>query len=136
MDNLTHALFGAALAGVVVPEDALPARRRLFYAAGIVAANLPDLDLVYTAVTPAPLGYLLHHRGHTHTLVALVAQAAVLAGLCHLSPAGRGVGGSVRGRLWGLLAAGLLSHVLLDAGNSYGVHPFFPFDARHTLPRV
>ena len=58
-----------------MPADALPPERRLFYAAGIVAANLPDLDLFYTAVTPAPLGYLLHHRGHTHTLVGLVVQA-------------------------------------------------------------
>ena len=35
-----------------------------------------------------------------------------------------------RARLWTLIAAGLLSHLLLDAGNSYGVHPFFPFDSR------
>ena len=33
-------------------------------------------------------------------------------------------------RLWTLIAAGLLSHSRLDAGNSYGVHPFFPFDSR------
>jgi inner membrane protein len=130
LDNLTHSLFGAALAGVAVPSGAPPARRRFFYAAGIVAANLPDLDLAYTAVTPAPLGYLLHHRGHTHTLAALVVQWVILAAAGHAAPAGRGLGASDRGRLWLLLAAGLLSHILLDSGNSYGVHPFFPFDNR------
>jgi inner membrane protein len=128
LDNLTHSLFGAALAGALVPEDAPAARRRLFYTAGIAAANLPDLDLVYTWVTPPPLGYLLHHRGHTHTLVFLALQGAALAGLCALI--GRGADAGGRGRLWTLLALGLLSHVLLDAGNSYGVHPFPPLDAR------
>ena len=97
---------------------------------GILAANLPDLDLLYTGITPPPLGYLLHHRGHTHTLVGLLVQMAALAAVYRFLPPVRRLLRDERGRLWGLIAAGLLSHLLLDAGNSYGVHPFFPFDSR------
>ena len=113
----------------MLPADAPAPRHRLFYVAGIVAANLPDLDLLYTAMTPPPLGYLLHHRGHTHTLVALAVQWVIVAAVVHAA-AGRSLDASSRRRVWLLLAAGLLSHVLLDFGNSYGVHPFFPFDNR------
>ena len=45
----------------------------------------------------------------------------ILAGLGQAVPAVRRLNVSPRRRLWALLAAGLPSHVLLDAGNSYGV---------------
>jgi inner membrane protein len=129
MDNLTHSLVGAALAHLALPEDARP-HRRLFLAAGVVAANLPDIDLAYVGITPAPLGYLLHHRGHTHTLLGLLAQGALLALLCRaVPPIWRRVAGH-GSRMGALVAAGLITHLLLDAGNSYGVHPFHPFDSR------
>jgi inner membrane protein len=130
MDNLTHSLVGAALAHLALPEGAARAPRRMFLAAGVVAANLPDIDLLYVGVTPPPLGYLLHHRGHTHTLVGLAAQGLALAAACRLvPPLWRMVAGCAR-RLWALVAVALLSHILLDAGNSYGVHPFYPLDGR------
>jgi inner membrane protein len=130
LDNLTHSLLGAALAEVALPPGAPRPVRRLYYVAAVAAANLPDLDLLYTRVTPSPLGYLLHHRGHTHTLVGLAAQAVLFGLLCRLLGPARRLASSGRLRLWILIAAGLLSHILLDAGNSYGVHPFYPFDAR------
>jgi inner membrane protein len=129
VDNITHSLVGAALAEIALPADAPPARRTLFLTVGIVAANLPDADLVYTGVTSAPLGYLLHHRGHTHTVVGLVAQALLLGALCWL-PAVRRRCGAPDARLYLLLAAALLSHLVLDSWNSYGVHPFWPVDVR------
>ena len=130
MDNLTHSLVGVALAHVALPDAAPRTRRGVFLAGGVLAANLPDIDLLYVGITPPPLGYLLHHRGHTHTLVGLVAQGLLLAVACRLvPPLWRLVAGASR-RMWALLAAALLSHILLDAGNSYGVHPFYPFDAR------
>ncbi len=61
---------------------ALSRTRTAFIRAGIVAANAPDVDLLYTGITEAPLGYLLHHRGHSHTLPGLVALGLVIwAGL-------------------------------------------------------
>lgn len=130
MDNLTHSLVGAALAHLALPEDATRPQRRLFLAASVVAANLPDIDLAYVGITPPPLGYLLHHRGHTHTLVGLVAQGALLALVCRVVPPLWRLVAGQRARMGALIVAGLLTHLLLDAGNSYGVHPFHPFDAR------
>jgi inner membrane protein len=129
VENLTHSLVGAAFAELALPPTASPAQRRLFFTASIIAANLPDADLLYARITPPPLGYLLHHRGHTHTLVGLAVQALVIGLVC-LLPATKKLIAPLRTRFWTLIAASLLSHVVLDSLNSYGVHPFYPFNNR------
>lgn len=129
MENLTHSLLGATLAELALPADATPAQRRIFFNVGIIAANLPDADLLYTRITEPPLGYLIHHRGHTHTIGGLIVQAILMAAVCMLPAIARRVG-PARTRLWSLIALGLLSHLVADSWNSYGVHPFWPFDAR------
>ena len=129
MENLTHSLIGATLAELFVPRSASPSKRGFFFTAGVVAANLPDADLVYARITPPPLGYLLHHRGHTHTLVGIAALGAAF-GLLFLIPRVRRGLADCRGRFWGLVACALLSHIVADAWNWYGVHPFWPFDNR------
>jgi inner membrane protein len=129
VENLTHSLLGAALAELTLPADATKTQRRLFFVAGIVAANLPDADLIYTRITPSPLGYLLHHRGHTHTVAGLAVLALLMGAVC-LLPAMRRQVGTLRPRLWTLIALGLLGHLVLDSWNSYGVHPFWPLDVR------
>lgn len=113
MDNITHSLVGAALAEVALRDRATPTQRRLFFAAGVVSSNLPDLDLLVTGLTPPPLGYLLHHRGHTHTLVGLVAQGLVAWALCWLLPVVRRLAAADRARLLALMAGGLGGHLLL-----------------------
>jgi inner membrane protein len=143
VDNITHTLIGVVLAELTLPRETTsitsttsPASstRRLFVAAGAIAANAPDLDLVYVGITPFPLGYLLHHRGHTHTVIGVIVQVVLIALACQLVLRliqGPGVWRTVsRARLWGLIAVALASHIALDACNSYGVHPFYPFDAR------
>ncbi|MFL5617522.1 MAG: metal-dependent hydrolase [Gemmatimonadaceae bacterium] len=129
MDNLTHSLLGATLAELALPAGASRVARRTFFVAGIVAANLPDADLVYTRITPAPLGALLHHRGHTHTVAGLVLLGLAMVAVC-LIPRIRDSVGPMRGRLWTLIAIALASHLVLDSWNSYGVHPFWPIDSR------
>jgi inner membrane protein len=130
VENITHSLIGATLAELALPADASPAQRKLFFTAGIVAANLPDGDLVYTSITPAPLGYLLHHRGHTHTLVGCIVLAAAFWLVVEIiPPLRRGVAESPR-RFWSMIAIALLSHITADSWNVYGVHPFWPFDNR------
>jgi inner membrane protein len=129
VENLTHSLIGAALAEVALPRDATRSQRTLFFVSGIIAANLPDADLVYTSITPPPLGYLLHHRGHTHTVAGIIVLAA-LFGVVSLIPALRRVIRPVEPR-YGLLVIGALaSHLVADSWNSYGVHPFWPLDNR------
>jgi inner membrane protein len=125
MDNITHSLIGAALAGASVPPAATPAQRRTFFIAGILAANLPDFDLLYSRITPPPLGYLLHHRGHTHTVVGLMAFA-VLIWLATRLPRVREAIGTATWRFWLLVVLALGSHLIADGWNSYGIHPFFP----------
>lgn len=128
MDNVTHSLLGAALATFALPTAVLPRQRTLFLAAGILASNAPDLDLLYVGIMPPPLGYLLHHRGHTHTLAGLAGLGA-LFGLAALAiPALRRLIRANGVRLALLIAVALVSHVLLDACNSYGVHALYPID--------
>jgi inner membrane protein len=129
VENLSHSLLGAAMAELALPPSATRAQRRIFFTAGVIAANLPDADLLYSNITPPPLGYLLHHRGHTHTLVGVLGQALLIGAVC-LVPALQRRLGDTRKRLWVLIAASLLGHLILDSWNSYGVHPFSPFDMR------
>jgi inner membrane protein len=130
VDNITHSLIGATLAELAVPATASSAQRRLFFTAGIIAANLPDADLVYTAISPPPIGYLLHHRGHTHTLVGCVALAAAFWLVVKIIPGLRRAVSEAPRRFWTLIAVALLSHLTADSWNVYGVHPFWPFDNR------
>jgi inner membrane protein len=95
-----------------------------------VAANMPDLDFAYSGITPQPLGYLLHHRGHTHTVLGLAVLALGLVMIYRLLPAVGKLRPGDRLRLWGIIAVALGSHVALDALNSYGVHPFYPFESK------
>ena len=58
-----------------------------------------------------------------------VAALALLLALSYraLNPVRRLAAGS-KAKLFSLIAAAAASHLLLDALNSYGVHPFYPFD--------
>ncbi len=87
---------------------------RCLSARGIIAANLPDLDLAYSWITPSPIGYLLHHRGHTHTVVGLLALAIGLVAAYWFFPAVRKMRLSGRVRFWLLIAIALASHLALD----------------------
>ncbi|MFS2020464.1 metal-dependent hydrolase [Massilia sp. CT11-108] len=141
MDNLTHSVVGLGIGALIdrsVPaepaSDAQRVRTRLLLTIGCLASNFPDLDLVLTKLLEAPLGYLLHHRGHTHTLLAALGEVALLLGLVWLLwPAARGLlRTSPRARFAALLMAcvGMVLHISMDGLNVYGVHPFWPFDAR------
>jgi len=138
MDNITHSVVGLGVGELVqrsLPPEADHARQktrhRLLLTACAVASNFPDLDLLFTHLAPAPLGYLLHHRGHTHTLLYLVPQALLLLALLWaLWPNARALlreSGAARRGLGMALAAGFLLHIGMDFMNNYGVHPFYPF---------
>ena len=120
--------MGIALADLSMGGRATKAQRPLLVGAGIIAANLPDIDLAYSRITPPPIGYLLHHRGHTHTVVGLIALMLVLVCAYWFFPSVRKMRLIGRLRFWLLIAIALASHLALDALNSYGVHPFYPFD--------
>lgn len=141
MDNLTHSLIGLALgelADRALPADPDPqrarTRRRVLLATGALASNFPDLDLVLTPLLAPPLGYLLHHRGHTHTLLYALPQIALLLGLLWLLwPGARRLmreDRTARNAVLATAGVGMVLHLSLDFLNSYGVHPFHPLDSR------
>jgi inner membrane protein len=130
VDNVTHAFVGAAMAECAVPNGAAARTRAVLMFAGVVAANAPDIDLVYTGIIEEPLGYLLHHRGHSHTVPGLAALGLLIwGGLRVLPRAWESVRGAER-RVIALIAAALISHVLMDTANGYGTHLFYPISSR------
>ena len=137
MDNLTHTVFGFLIAESAfalrarrsTPADAL--RPALLWSSGF-ANNLPDFDFLYTSISGEKVGYLLHHRGHTHTLVAALPQGVLIAGVLFAWARLFRVALSREDRIV-LAAVALLGpffHIGLDATNVYGVHPLWPFVPR------
>jgi inner membrane protein len=146
VDNVTHALAGMLMADATTVYVSGRSRGRVpdrFRTAavimGIAAAEFPDTDLVYSGplVGMGKLGYLLHHRGHTHTIVWAVLGAMLLWWVARWwwhrrATADEAAWWAAHGSraLLALALAGTLSHLVLDWTNSYGVHPFWPLDDR------
>jgi inner membrane protein len=131
VDNLTHSLAGMLVADAVCAwrREARPHVRAAAALTSALANNLPDVDLAYAGLAgPKPLGYLLHHRGHTHTLLlglplGWLLGSAIWRWFRRRHP---GAGTAERQLLWGLALSGPPLHLLLDFGNTYGVHPLWP----------
>ena len=141
MDNLSHSVVGLAVGELVhrslsqEPDSGRQTdRRRLLLLSCWAASNFPDLDFFLAPLLPAPLGYLLHHRGHTHTLLYAIPQAILLWALIRLFwPSARKLlqeSSSARIGVIATLALGFVLHLLMDYLNWYGIHPFHPFDSR------
>jgi inner membrane protein len=106
-----------------------------------LAAEAPDLDVLWAA--GGPVAAFQHHRGITHTLVGLPFDGLIVLGavwLVHRWRVRRAkrsgetkplTAAPVRwGLLYGFVMIALLSHLLLDWTNNYGLRPFFPFNPR------
>jgi inner membrane protein len=126
MDNLTHTLVGAALG-----EAGLKRRSGLGMATLMIAANLPDLD-----VLAIPLGRnLAFRRGWTHGPLAML----VLPLLLTLAVVGWDRWQAARGtrpadrppvrprEVLLLSATGVFSHPFFDWLNTYGIRLLMPF---------
>ena len=134
MEPVTHLLTGACLSRAF----GFPRRVRHATLACVVAAELPDADWLYHLV--GPITYFQHHRGWTHAFWSLPLQAALVVGLVygwdHLRRSwrkrrSRAEESPMRPVLLGVVALlGLLSHILLDWTNNYGVRPFAPWNPR------
>jgi inner membrane protein len=138
VDNLTHTLISVVVGDALhraVPASAVlseKARRNVAIAVMAVGGNLPDADLLQTALGGGKLDYLLDHRGHTHTLVGVLGLGLVLFAAVRLWWRHRGVRPAAAdvGFLAGIALLAPLLHLGLDFTNSYGVHPFWPVDDR------
>jgi inner membrane protein len=143
MDPVTHLLTGACLGRSGFNRKAAYATLAM-----TLAAEAPDLDTLWGI--RGPVAGFEHHRGITHTFLGLPVEAAVVVaavwGVHRLRQRH-----AERKRLqlnvvetpapltrapvrWGLLylfsLLALLSHLLLDWTNNYGLRPFFPFNPR------
>ena len=132
MEPITHLMTGACLARAGF-------NRKAAYAtvAMTLAAEAPDLDTLWSI--DGPIAAFQHHRGWTHTFLGVPFEAAIIVGAVWLfhrwrsrraTPA-KPSRSPIR---WGLLYCfsliALLSHLLLDWTNNYGLRPFFPFNPR------
>lgn len=135
MDNITHTLVGLSASELFFQNQKIEkkADARFHYSTWLIAFianNFPDLD--YLAVLFLPfkrLNWLLHHRGHTHTLFLAPFEALFILGgfwvLCRML---RWKWEKKDWQFFFLIGVtGIFLHVLLDSLNSYGVHPFWPF---------
>jgi inner membrane protein len=141
MEPITHLMTGACLARAGF-------NRKAAYAtvAMTLAAEAPDLDTLWSV--GGPIAAFQHHRGWTHTFAGLPVEAGIIVGAVwgwhrwksrpgratathRWSPLRDGGAARVRwGLLYGFVMIALLSHLLLDWTNNYGLRPFFPFNPR------
>ena len=117
MDNLTHALTGLMMSRAGCNRLSPHASALL-----MVAANIPDADGV-VRLAGTSLDYLDMHRGWTHTFVASPLVAVLPVAI---------VAAIARKRLpwlqaWFVAWLGVLSHILLDWTNTYGIRMLMPF---------
>jgi inner membrane protein len=114
-----------------------------------IAAELPDIDTLWGL--RGPVEGLQHHRGITHTFLGVPFEAAFVVLIVYGVHRWRSVRHAKRARpapvgdhvplerpltaapvRWGLLyyfsILALLSHLLLDYTNNYGLRPFYPFN--------
>lgn len=134
MDNLAHALVGAAL-GRAVADRRVPAAALI----GAVAGNAPDWAelLVTPRVWAAPhegASYLVYHRGITHSLLGAALEIVALSGLLGLLLSWRARRARAIPPSWLWIAAcvavTVASHLYLDWQGSYGLRPFLPWRPR------
>jgi inner membrane protein len=116
MDNLTHTAIGLFLSRAGLNRLTPRATPIL-----LLAANAPDMDVVSAA--GGSLGYIHYHRHLTHSLAALPLLAIFIVAVVRF--AGRKpvnwVGAAIAA------AIGIVSHLLLDWTNIYGIRMLLPF---------
>lgn len=136
MEPVTHFLTGACLGRAGLNRKTALATITL-----TLAAEAPDLDILWY-VKGSAVGFA-HHRGFTHTFLGVPFMAGLVVGVIWLV---RWIflklrhGRPLKTRFprppvrWGWLylfaCIALLSHLLLDYTNNYGLRPFAPFNPR------
>jgi inner membrane protein len=139
MEPVTHFLTGACIGRAGL-------NRKTAYATlvAVLAAEAADIDVLWGLA--GPVEELKHHRGITHTFIAVPVVAAVAVGVVwlfdrwwrtrrfrHANPPSQNANAPPAPR-WGWLyltaLISALSHLLLDWTNNYGLRPFFPFNPR------
>jgi membrane-bound metal-dependent hydrolase YbcI (DUF457 family) len=120
MDVGTHALASIALTRALLPRAPLPA-----WGVVLIAGTVADVDACSALAGPST--YLSWHHTYTHSFVASLATGAIL-GIAYLllsrksSPAA-----FARGTFFGTIALAGFLHLAMDACQSGGITPLWPF---------
>ena len=127
MDNFCHTLVGAAFG-----EAGLKRKTRFGNPTLMIAANLPDIDVLSFVTDTNPISF---RRGWTHGVLAQLALPVLFAGLMYAIGRVRAARRDDQRPLhfgWLLLLSyiGVYSDVFLDFLNNYGVRLLAPFDWR------
>ncbi|MEI8596120.1 metal-dependent hydrolase [Photobacterium sp. Hal280] len=117
MDSVTQAALGAAVAGMIAGRKASPK----VLVAGAMLGTVPDLDVVIDYGDP--VSDMVKHRGFSHSLFVLFPFSLLLAWCWHRW---RPATSFSFLRLWGLIAACLITHPILDAFTAYGTQLLWP----------
>ena len=124
MENLVHSLVGVALS-----RAGLGRKTPFGTVSLVVAANLPDADIVVSGW--GPLHYLHHHRGVTHSVLGVLMLALLFSLLLKFLARFRSGDKTFPfGPLLFSVTLTLVSHPLLDWTNSYGIRPWLPFSGK------
>ena len=124
MENLAHSLVGVALS-----RAGLGRKTPFGTVSLVVAANLPDADIVVSGW--GPLHYLHHHRGVTHSVLGVLVLALLFSLLLKFLARFRSGDKTFPfGPLLLSVTVTLVSHPLLDWTNSYGIRPWLPFSGK------
>lgn len=139
MDNITHTLIGIAVGETAIQVRAKRAQgfqsylRPFYWLASIVGNNIPDSDVFLSPLLSLEkISNLLLHRGYTHTFIGALPQTLFfILGLWLYARAKKIF---LPAKEWGFLFAltlfGITTHIFADSWNSYGVHPFWPWNGR------
>lgn len=116
MDNITHTLVGLMLARTGFEKATIRGAGMM-----MLAANIPDLDAVtwFDRIT-----YLELHRGYTHAFALAPVMALLPMAMARVTFSWKSYAASV---------LAVLSHLLLDWTNPYGIQLYLPFSARRTM---
>jgi inner membrane protein len=124
VDNICHTLTGLALG-----EAGLKRRVPFANATLMMAANLPDLDVLVFATDVPSVAF---RRGWTHGIMAQAALPLALASIVYAIARRRGAPLTQIDFAWLLFLSqiGVLSHVGMDWLNNYGVRLLMPLSPR------
>jgi len=130
MDNATHTLLGLSLAKAGLERVTPLATTTL-----LISSNLPDID-VLAGMGGGTFAYIRYHRGITHSFVGIVVLSLIFTFALTIFDRtvrlrfGRFMRPLLPARIFGISCIGMFGHILMDAGNSYGVRPLLPFSDR------
>ena len=116
MDPITHGIIGIGIAAMSGQTELI----NPITIGAVIGSMSPDIDIL--AKYKGNYEYLKHHRGETHSIFsALALSAGITVAMNLIFPEYS----FINIFFWTLM--GTLSHIFLDALNSYGVKPLLPF---------